>query len=98
MSTSAVCYEIIKPATKVGQCAYTSFLREHISKESNQQSRTPVGRATVFLSHAWANPFLGLVAAAEAHLRSTFGPEGAEEQFLWCAENAPPDRWRVSAL
>lgn len=81
MSTGAVCYEIVKPATRAAACAYTTLLWE----SRKPGGPAPVSTATVFLSHAWSNPFLSLVAAAEAHLLTTFGQEDAEEQFVWCA-------------
>lgn len=56
LSTGEVCYRIINPATQARRCAFVEILREKHGSDS-------VGAATVFVSHAWGNPFLDLVKA-----------------------------------
>ena len=72
-TTGAVCYEVVKPATRERQCAYVELLR------GRSRGGVPaVARATIFLSHAWGNPLESLVVAAEARL----GGE-AETTYVW---------------
>lgn len=56
-----------------------------------RRPRQPVGRATLFVSHACENPFVDLVEAVEAHAEASGrGASGgkaaaAAETFVWCA-------------
>ena len=64
MSTGTVCFTLVKPATRAGKCAYVELLRGSLSDQGCQA----VGKANVFLSHAWNNSFEDLVDAAEVAL------------------------------
>lgn len=48
-STGSVCFEIIKPETRPGKCAYVDTLR---GSRRAADGLPAVGQATVFLSHA----------------------------------------------
>ena len=74
LSTTKVCGDIVKPATRAGACAYVELLRGRRSAAGVPA----VARATVFLSHAWGNSFEDMIDAAEAHL----GAE-ADTAFVW---------------
>lgn len=75
-STGAVCLEIAKPATLALRSAYIDLLRDDRSPDG--RGTPAVAPATVFVSHAWGNPFESLVAAVESHL----GGE-ADEAYVW---------------
>jgi hypothetical protein len=66
MTTGEVCAEIVKPASASRACAYVELLRGAGPREG--ATLAAVGPATVFVSHAWGNPFRDMLAAVAAHL------------------------------
>ena len=68
-STGWVCAQLVKPATQARRCAYADVM------QPGSSGAAAVGRATVFASHAWGNPFPDLVAALEAAL--------SPDDFVW---------------
>lgn len=69
-------------------------------REHGRRRRQPVGRATLFVSHAWENNFLDLIDAVEAHVQATAssaatgatgggggGGKHPAEQFVWCVHS-----------
>ena len=68
-STSKVCGNVVKPATRSRACAYVELLRGR----RNAAGVAAVARATVFLSHAWGNSFEDMIDAAETHLAGEAG-------------------------
>lgn len=89
MSSGDVGLQIIKPATKAEACSYVEKLRAQAPRNTS-----PVGRATLFLSHAWRSPFLDLFAAIDSHLTATYGAARAGEQYIWRV-NIEPGRMYV---
>jgi len=65
-STSSVCFELVKPATRQLKCAFVDLPQMQALRDS--AGRPAVGPAAVFASHAWSNSFVDFVAAVEANL------------------------------
>ena len=65
-STGAVCFELVKPATRQLKCAFVDLPQMRALRDG--AGRPAVGPAAVFASHAWSNSFLDFVAAVEASL------------------------------
>lgn len=91
--------EVIKPATEARQCAYVELLRS--SKDA--KGRPLVAEATVFVSHAWANPFAELVDAVLQSLGGDAALAGKTFFWLdvmtvnqWKHETLPPDWWSTT--
>ena len=74
-STGAVCFELVKPATRQLKCAFVDLPQMQALRDS--AGRPAVGLAAVFVSHAWNNNFLDFVAAVEASLGVASGA------FVW---------------
>ena len=66
VSTGAVCFGTVKPATRALACAYVDLPEMRLLRDG--AGRAAVGPAAVFASHAWNNNFLDFVAAVEASL------------------------------
>ena len=64
-STSKVCYEIIEPMTRELSCSHVDYYRSMREGQESALDGSLYGRANVFVSHAWASPFLDLVDALE---------------------------------
>lgn len=85
LTTEQVVELIIKPETaKHGEDTYTALIatRAASAQKSGAEAapRPLVGRATVFVSHAWLCLFADTVAAVRSHLRAS--PD-ADEQYCW---------------
>ena len=65
-STGAVCFELVKLATRQPKCAFVDLPQMRALCDSS--GRSAVGPAAVFASHAWSNSFLDFVAAVEVSL------------------------------
>jgi len=76
-STTDVCAKFVKPATRAGACAYLELLRGRAC-----DGVPAVGRATVFVSHAWANGAQHLAAAVTATLAGEEAGRGAPH-YVW---------------
>ena len=74
LSTGDVCLQLVKPATRAGMCAYAELLQG----SPGDQGRPAVGRANIFLCHAWRNSFEDLVDALETALHDE------TDAFVWC--------------
>ena len=75
LTTTQVCYRIIKPATAERRCAYSTLLHGRTDAAGQAYVRT----ATVFVSHAWSYRFLDLVDTLTASY-----PEGSDAGvYLW---------------
>eukprot|EP00004_Rigifila_ramosa_P024642 TRINITY_DN7209_c0_g1_i5.p1 TRINITY_DN7209_c0_g1~~TRINITY_DN7209_c0_g1_i5.p1 ORF type:complete len:1114 (+),score=222.94 TRINITY_DN7209_c0_g1_i5:499-3342(+) len=74
LTTSEVCAKFVMPATRERACSYASLLK------AKGRTEGLVGRANVFVSHAWRYLFLDLVEA----LREQWEREGSNpETYLW---------------
>ena len=84
-STGAVCFELVKPATRRLKCALVDLPQMQALRDS--AGSPAVGPAAVFASHAWSNNFLDFVAAVEASLgvgSSAFVWNGALSSSFTC--------------
>lgn len=68
-TTTDVCNEYIKPATQMSQLSYCELL--------TSRGDPAVGKARVFISHAWKYLFLDVVSALENHF------SGAMDTIIW---------------
>ena len=64
-TTGEVNFKVVKPATLSRTCAYADL---ELLGDRKRHGKPAVAPATVFISHAWANPFADLVDALEATL------------------------------
>jgi hypothetical protein len=64
MTTEDMCKTLIKPATAEKQCSYAELLMS-----DPEAARRYVGKATVFVSHAWRYKFVDLVNTVAAYER-----------------------------
>ncbi|KAJ1621694.1 hypothetical protein T492DRAFT_886527 [Pavlovales sp. CCMP2436] len=81
LTTEDVSLEIIKPATAPMGCSYAHLLAGAHAHLAPMGDRRDVGRANVFVSHAWAYKFADLVGAIEsaaAELIAAGRPGGKE--------------------
>ena len=69
--TFEVVKDIISPLTASKQCSYTELL-----------NASTVGKAEIFVSHAWLNPF-GLLVASVRKFISDCKTKGREYRFIW---------------
>ena len=65
-STGAVCFELVKPATRQLKCAFVDLPQMQALRD--RTGHPAVGQAAVFASHAWSKSFVDFVAAVEASL------------------------------
>lgn len=54
MTTAEVCQKVVQPETSARKCAFIDLVG---AQETDDEGRPLVGRATVFVSHAWGCPF-----------------------------------------
>lgn len=95
--------EVIKPATKEGQCAYVDLLRP----KRDAHGRPLAAPATVFVSHAWKGVFTELVDAVLESVdgdNSSAGGNGAAggakapaAAYFWL-DVMTVNQWRHEAL
>ena len=64
LTTTDVCNNFVKPACEALKASYCDYLSQTQIKHS-----CPVGKATVFISHAWKYVFLDVVEALQYHFR-----------------------------
>ncbi|KAI8804055.1 hypothetical protein BJ742DRAFT_826267 [Cladochytrium replicatum] len=78
MTTSDMCEKFVKPRTEAAQVSLCEMLAADPKTTSFVSSR-----ATHFISHAWASPFLETVAAIENFFSEKVPNEVAESAVLW---------------
>jgi hypothetical protein len=69
LTTTDVCNIILKPSTEIDKLSYCELLRN--------RKDCGVGKAEVFVSHAWKYEFLDVVSALEFHFKD------APDIFIW---------------
>ena len=71
LSTADVCNTFVKPATNACKMSYCDMLLERQNHEREQHNNNVmiVGRADVFVSHAWKYEFLLVLSALEDHFK-----------------------------
>ena len=69
LTTTDVCNNFLKPNTETAKSSYCELLRNNNSEN--------VGKATVFVSHAWRYKFLDVVEALQNHFKDS------PDQFIW---------------
>ena len=75
-TTQNVCDAIIKPETAARKCAFVDLLAGRCGADG----RPFVGKATVFVSHAWAYPFR---VPCDVMLEEAEEREGKEDAYFW---------------
>ncbi len=75
-TTQGVCDAIITPETLGRKCAFIDLL---FAEQKDSNGRPLVGKATVFVWHAWGYPFR---VSCEAMLEFS-GEEGNESAYFW---------------
>jgi hypothetical protein len=70
-TTENVCYDFLKPLTATGQCSYCDKLKE--------DRASLVGRANVFITHAWKYTFLDVVDVLEESIAEM----DRDDIFVW---------------
>lgn len=55
-STHEVCANVIKPITSIHECSYVEYLQKSVEYNNSKY----IGKANVFVSHAWQYSFLEL--------------------------------------
>ncbi len=71
LSTADVCNTFVKPATNACKMSYCDMLleRQNHKREQHNNNVMIVGRADVFVSHAWKYEFLLVLSALEDHFK-----------------------------
>jgi hypothetical protein len=86
LTTAQVVELVIKPDTlAAGGCTYAELLRARHAAAAEPlpscETQPPVGRATVFVSHAWSYRFVDLADALATHFAAEGGAEAGA--YLW---------------
>ncbi|GFH55521.1 TPR-like protein [Chaetoceros tenuissimus] len=69
LTTTEVCDNFVKPATKDYELSYCDMILEKAKKPDTFTLDGVVKRATVFISHAWKYKFLDVLSALEDHFK-----------------------------
>jgi tetratricopeptide (TPR) repeat protein len=77
ITTAKLCEDVIKPATLTDRCAFLDTLRG----ETDSSGKPSVGRATVFVSHAWRYRVVDVIDTILDFAKES--PDGTAEHYFW---------------
>lgn len=81
MTTAEFCYEVIKPLTKTTELSFVDLVE--MAGWRDFRGRNFIGKATVFISHAWSCKFLDVFAAMEAYAVAQEALDDSVPIYLW---------------
>ena len=102
LTTEDVSLEIVMPATARMGCSYAHLLSGAHADLAPHGGREDVGKANVFVSHAWSYEFADLVnaleaAAADLAVQQVGGKALSEERIFWWVDLAVNSQHRTFA-
>ncbi|EGD80406.1 hypothetical protein PTSG_11051 [Salpingoeca rosetta] len=88
MTTQEACTSIVVPRTKDSQCAYIDVMRE--------ENKDNVGRATVFVSHAWRYKIVDVLTTLLEFAAEEGQSGSSKTQHVNVTANLPQDWWSTT--
>jgi hypothetical protein len=86
LTTGQVMYRLVKPVTASAACSYNEMLA--LGGALGPDGAPRVGRATLFVSHAWSGRFADLIDAVTAYYDAAPGAPDAAGAYVWQGERA----------